>query len=249
MFQTNYKLLFPLFILLFGFNSFLFSQIETPISKPKRIEFTYSTKPNFIFADNGFYADTTFFKIEFPRMKYDLKKSPQDSLKTLGFILKSKLYDVDLKKLKSITFHTFVEKKYVYYTKNKVLDYEGSFCKTKECQTILKEFFNEKSLYGIDFSPSTIRFYDDKKSTTQVVKPKSKNFDYSKNVITWLSNSENIGTYTVLKDDYNFTNVVIFNPLLDMHVNPNQLFSNSNFGVEKVISLQSTTTLTSVKYK
>ena len=238
-----------LLILLFASNNLIFAQIEAPISNPKRIEFTYSSKPNFIFADNGFYADSTFFKIEFPRMKYILKKSPQDSLKTLGFILKSKLYDVDLKKIKSIVWHTFVETKFTYYTKYKEMDSEGSFCKTKECQSILKDFFNEKSLNGVDFSPSTLRFYDDKKRAVQMVKLKPKEIDYSKNLITWTSDNNNIGTYTVTKNDYKIANVVIFNPWLDMHINPNQLFGNSKFGVEKVYSLLTTTTLTMVKYK
>ena len=52
--------------------SFLFSQIAEKPQHFNKINFVYETKSNYNIENNGVYADTILFKIDFPHLKYIL---------------------------------------------------------------------------------------------------------------------------------------------------------------------------------
>lgn len=227
------------------------AQINPPIPNPKKIIFTYKTVPNFHFENNAVYADTFLLKKEFPRIVYDLKKSPTDTTKIVGYITKNKFNVDEIKNFKSLIFHSFYERKTIYYVKSKTGEISGSLCKSEECLKAFRLFFNDRNKAGSDFFPSEIKFYDTKKIIVFKSQFKNDEIKYEDNKINWLPDFEYIGTYAYIskKDNYKYTDAVIVDPSLDRHISPIYLFDNCSFGVREVISKYTTTTLISVEYK
>ena len=227
------------------------AQINPPIPNPRKIIFTYKTVPNFHFENNAVYADTFLLKKEFPRIKYDLKKSPTDTTKIVGCITKDKFNADEIKNFRSLLFHSFYEKKTIYNVKSKTAETSGSLCKSEECQTVYRLFFNDQNMTGTDFLPSEIKFYDTKKTIVNRGQYHYNETKYKDTKINWSPDFEYIGTYEYIskKDNYKYTNAVIVDPSLDRHISPISLFENCNFGVREVISKYTTTTLISVEYK
>ena len=64
-----------------------FSQVvfEKMPENAKEIHFVYQIKSNYIVNDEGVFADTLLLKIDFPTLKYNLRKNPQDSSLVYGF--------------------------------------------------------------------------------------------------------------------------------------------------------------------
>ena len=231
-----------LFILI-TFNLLSFSQTKSY----KKIIFTYKCKPNMIFKGNLAYVDTTLLKLEYPKIKYQLTKSPEDSLKKVGMFSVKNLSPEDLSKLKGFIFHTYTEKTYKYNLKRTASYDNGSLCQDEECQKIYK-LLSGTTTNGSDFYPNRIKYKEEKKQFKRT-NLNVTDYDYKDNIIEWVEGFENIGRY-IYKGEYNYyTNIVEFNPKLDKHVTPMPLFANCEYGVEKLYTIYTTTELVSVKYK
>jgi hypothetical protein len=242
------------FLILSSYFAFSSSaQIEVPTRNYKKIIFKYETKPNFYFKKDSVFADTFLLKKEFPRINYILKKSHKDSIQNIGYILKENMNAEEKANLSSIIFHLYHQITYTYTIKSKKTKAKGSSCMDSECKNIFKLFFNKNSP-GTTIFPSTVKYNDEHDlMTNNTYSGLSHEEKYP--LIKWSEEFENVGFYDQTiknhnSDDlYKYTNVILFNPDLDRHINPIHLFKNCNYGVRKTISKYSTTTLLSVKYK
>lgn len=223
------------------------AQINPPIPNPRKIIFTYKTVPNFHFENNAVYADTFLLKKEFPRIAYDLKKSPTDTTKIVGCITKDKFNDEEFKNFRSSMYHYFNQSKTIYYVKSKRANSSVSLCKSEDCKAVFKLFFNEQKIAGANIFSEEIQFNDKNKTIISSGEYHYRETKYQDRNINWLPNFEYIGTYENIPELEIST--VIVDPSLDRHISPISLFENCSFGVREVISKDITTTLISVEYK
>lgn len=86
--------------------SFSQEKLDKVIDNFKEIHFVYKKKSNYIINDEGVFADTLLFQIDFPDTKYILKKHPSDSTVICGFSPHKGFGNNNRKKLKSIIYHS-----------------------------------------------------------------------------------------------------------------------------------------------
>lgn len=242
-----YKYIISGFFFLVG-NNYCFSQIEEPKSNFKKIIFKYKNDSNYKFDERGIYADTFLLKKDFPKLQYQVIKSPQDSLKKIGFILLSKLNTQDKYNLRDILMQ---------YNSTKILEYNVSKKRVTSTKNYLDDPVARKfvaDVLKVEFldicrpSYSTITY---KKNLKYIAENAVMNeeYSYADNIIAWEENMPNIGVFNYLQDGYSYTNLVLVDPNLDLYINPTFLFANCEYGVKKVVSLFVTCELVSVRYE
>src|SRR5690606_32001813 len=77
----------------------------------------------------------------------------------------------------------------------------------------------------------------------------SVSYDVKFNTVVFDDDSKRSGMYTKIQGNWQIDNVVIFDESLDKNIAVVDIFSNSKFGIKKLITLHRTIELTSVSYK
>lgn len=227
-------------------NSFSQVVFEKMPGNTKKIHFVYEEKSNYFINENGVYADTLLMKIDFPNLKYTLKKHPKDSTILCGFSTFKGLGEKNNEKLRSILYHN---NETIYGTvdlkKNiTTLNYIRDDYKTKE---LFKKVFNEnynKFEYTIEIDYNRSKIYYSFPSVDY-----KKRFDDLMREVIFYDDSKLYGHYFRQTDLYREDNLVTFDKSLDKKINMDLIFNNNEYGLSKHISVFSTIELKSVKYE
>ena len=233
------------FSVLILFQTIVFSQ--TAVSETySKIHFVYEQKPNFFIENNKLYADTLLFRISFPELKFSKEISPIDSTKTIGFIAIENLSKTDKKSLNGFLYHTAFMIQGIYDVKRN---------ETKLFYTNPTKPFREiyKKYLGANFPNVNYNVVIDYKNREIY-----KNYFYLNKVaplgsqliaLTFTNEDKSIGTYTFQTKNGSQTNVVAINNKHNKKITSDEVFSNNDFAIEKIISLYDITTLMSVVYE
>jgi hypothetical protein len=237
------KILFPVLILVCNI---ALSQAVIPETYSK-IKFVYEQQSNFLIENGNLYADTLLFRISFPKLKFSTVISPIDSTKTIGFIAMKNLNKEDKRTLGSSLYHTTHIITGIYdvkKNKTKLLFRRGS--------PALTEIF--KKYFGGDSSPFVFDVIIDYKNDAIYTNYPSVNYSSSiksklKKII-FASTDKSVGTCTFLTHRNDFqTDVVTLNNKYSKKITSDEVFSNNDYAIDKIVSLYDTTTLLSVIYE
>jgi hypothetical protein len=230
-------------VLLIG--NFVFSQSGESI-KFSKINFTYEQKSNYHINNDGVYADTLLFSFDYPKLKYNTRINPTDSTKTVGFLAFKDFSNEDKRKLVSSLYHN---------TQNIDGTYDANNNITKliilRNDTILKNIFKKyfKEKYR-KFAYSVLINYDKKYIKTRYPKIHyNKKFATELRNIIFFDDDKNSGMYSYKTIDYTFSNLVTLNKNYDNKVVPDEVFSNNEFSVQKITTINRTTNLKFVSYE
>jgi hypothetical protein len=236
------KILFPVLILVCNI---VLSQTAVPETYSK-IKFVYEQKPNFFIENNKLYADTLLFRISFPELKFSKGISPIDSTKTIGFIVIENLSKEDKKRLNGFLYHTAFMIQGTYDVKKN---------KTKLFYTRPTKPFieNYKKYLGANFPKVNYNVVIDYKNREIY-----KNYFYINKVapldsqlitLTFTNEDKSIGTYTFQTKNGFETDIVILNNKHNNKITSDEVFSNNDYAIDKIVTLYDTTTLLSVVYE
>ena len=236
------KIIFFILILVGNIAS---SQKSIPETYSK-IKFVYEQKSNFFTVDNKVYADTLLLKVEFPKTKFTKVVSPQDSLKIIGSVKIKSLSKEEIKRLESQLYH------------NTHLIQGIHNLKTNKTTLFFKRGSGEliktyRENFGHNFTPFAYKIIIDyNKKTINTNYPKvnySKSFQSELKKIDFVDAEKEIGSCSYQTANGIMTDIVNFNKLYNIKVATDMIFSNNDYGVEKIVSFFDTTTLTSVTYE
>lgn len=228
-------------LFLFSFWS-CFSQknFDTIPENAKEIHFVYEIKSRYLIND----ADALLFKIDFPNLKYSLRKKPTDTLTNCGFSTLKNFTLEELKKLKAIIYHT----NETIFAVNFIASKKTVFKVIRgndETKLIFKKYFNERFV--------NFKYRQEFNFVKRTEKRKYPNVNYnltfdkiSKNLE--FKNEDDFGFYYETKNNLQFKNLVLFDKKLSKYISP-KVFENNNFGIKEIETVQETITLKSVVYK
>lgn len=223
-----------------------FSQTVVPEAYSK-IKFVYEQKPNFFIENNKLYADTLLFRISFPELKFSKGISPIDSTKTIGFTPMKNLSKEDKRTLGSSLYHcthSIVGTYDVKKNKTKLLFRRGSPAMT---EIFKKYFLGPSSPFAFDV---IIDYKNDAIYTNYPSVNYSSSIKSKLKKILFAGTDKSVGTYTFLTGRNDFqTNVVTLNEKHNKKITSDEVFSNNDFAIDKIVSLYETTTLLSVIYE
>jgi hypothetical protein len=238
------KIVIHVFLFFCTFSIFSQVKFEKIPENVKEIHFTYEMKSNYVINEEGVFADTLLLKIDFPDVKYTLRKHPKDTMVFCGFSTIKNFGETNKSKLLSIIYHTNETINAIHFihkgkTVFKVV--RGD----EETKKIFKEYFKEsftnfKYTEYFDFVKKKHKVSYPRVSYDQTFAQKSKIIEHH--------NDESFGNYHETYDGFDYQNVVFFNNDLSKYISP-VLFSNIKFGVEKLETIKKTITLQSVYYK
>ncbi|MCX6172791.1 MAG: hypothetical protein NT048_08140 [Flavobacterium sp.] len=224
-----------------GFTQVVFEKMP---NEAKEIHFVYQKKSNYVINDEGIFADTLLLKIDFPDLKYTLRKHPKDSTIICGFSTLKKLGDINKPKLKGILYHTNETIYGIHFIPSKKTVF-NVVRGDEETKMIFKKYFKER------FINFEYREEFDFVNKTEKIKFPNVNYDRTFTEISKtieFQKDESVGFYSEINKGVLFNNVVFFNNELSKFISP-ILFANSKFGVEKLETIMRTITLKSVTYK
>lgn len=210
----------------------------------KKIIFEYERKSNIDVTENGVYADSILLKIEFPSYSSESRINPKDSSLTTSFIKLAELSKDDKKKLGNIIYHSNEIIKGEYLTQKNKAKYSA----TRNHPETKKAFKTLKLIHPGSFHYKYEINY--KKGLKEVFYPLKSYVDSFKNVEKRINYVDSLnGTYEVL-----VKNKILLHNLIHLNENLNKyitfdIFANSEFGVEKTVSIYETIKLTSVTYQ
>jgi hypothetical protein len=237
------KIVFPVLILVCNI---VLSQTVTPETYSK-INFVYEQKSNFIIENDNLYADTLLFRFTFPKLKFSIVISPIDSTKTVGFIAMKNLNKEDKRTLGSSLYHSTHTIKGTYdvkKNKTKLLYRRGSSAMT---EIFKKYFLGPSSPFAFDV---IIDYKNDAIYTNYPSVNYSSSIKSKLKKILFAGTDKSVGTYTFLTGTNDFqTNVVTLNEKHNKKITSDEVFSNNDYAIEKIVSLYDTTTLLSVIYE
>ena len=227
------------------FCNIVLSQTVTPETYAK-IKFVYEQKPNFFIENNKLYADTLLFRISFPELIFSKGISPIDSTKTIGFIAIENLSKGDKKRLNGFLYHTAFMIQGTYDVKKN---------KTKLFYTRPTKPFREnyKKYLGANFPKVNYNVVIDYKNRDLY-----KNYFYLSEeaplgsqliALKFTNQDKSIGTYTFPTKNGFETDIVILNKKHSNKITSDEVFSNNDYAIDKIVSLYDTTTLLSVIYE
>jgi hypothetical protein len=210
----------------------------------KKIIFEYERKSNIEVTENGVYADSTVFKIEFPSYITESRINPQDSSQTTRFIKLDELSKEDKKKLGNIIYHSneIIKGEYLIQKNKAKYKVTRNHPETKKAFKILNLIhpgsFHYK--YEVNYKNELKEVFYPLISYVHSFKDVEKSIDY----IDSLN-----GTFDVLiNNKILLHNLIHFNKNLNKYITFD-IFANTNFGVEKTVSIYETIKLTSVTYQ
>ena len=223
--------------------SVLFSQIVEKPQNFKKINFVYETKSNYHIENQGVYADTLLFKIDFPNLKYIQLNNSSKNEDFNGFIPINNFKEDDLKKLASILYHTNQKFMGEY---DKVND-ETNF-KVIRDDELTKKIFKEILHMKYDYFEYKIKINYKKNK----IKTNFPSVSYTHKIDELLNKltfkNDTIGEYIQIRNHLEFRNIVLLNSKLDPKIMPHEIFSNNNFGIEAIKKINDITILKSVSY-
>ena len=214
----------------------------------KKIHFVYEERTNYFLNDSGVYADTLLLAYDFPDLKYVKVKSPSEVNMICGYLPFSAFSDSkDKNRLVSgQLYHKNQTYEGTYYVnKNKTII--NVIRDNKEIQQKVKKYFDE---YFPRFTFDIVINY--KKETENGIfiswygNGEEKK---EKRKVTYFDDEKLIGSYKIKYKNIEEKNIVVFNKKLNSKIVPAVIFSNSDYGVEKITTLFETFELKSVTYE
>jgi hypothetical protein len=233
------------FVFFLTFNK-CFSQVlfeKTP-ANAKEIHFVYETKSNYLVNDDGVFADTLLLNIDFPNLKYILRKNPKDTSVVCGFSTLKDFGGKNKDKLYSILYHSNETINGIHFIPSKKTVFKvvrGD----DETKMVFKKYLKQR-FYNFEYREE----FDFVKKTGKINFPRV-NYDRTFAEISKkikFNNDPSIGFYEEESKGFLFKNIVFFNNDLSKFISP-ILFDNNIVGVEKIETVQRTITLKSVTYK
>jgi hypothetical protein len=223
-----------------------FSQIKDEKIPPntKEIHFVYQMKSNYVINDEGIFADTIAFKIDFPNLKYTLRNNPLDSTLVCGFSTLKNFGNKNKVKLKALLYHANETINGIHFIASKKTVY-NVVRGDDETRMIFKKYLKEK------FPNFEYRVEIDFVKKTEKINYPRVNYEHTFAEIAKtieFNNEENIGFYFQTNKGVLYKNIVILNNKLSNFVSP-LLFNNNKFGIDKIETIDRTITLKSVFYK
>jgi hypothetical protein len=209
----------------------------------KEIQFTYRLKTKVLVDESGVYADSLFFRMNFPAVKFIKVNQPKENHLNACIQLQS-LKKVDKEKLEGILYHANEVYTATYSIKNDQTniaasrnDAELKVVFNKYFQTNYKTFkYNEKLDY--------------KKRVKRIVYPNisyQPKFDEIEKSISWISETE--GTFNEIVGNSNIANVIVVDRNLAKVISLGHIFENCEFGVISIESVANKLELIAVTYK
>jgi hypothetical protein len=223
--------------------TYFFSQIAEKPENFNKINFEYETKANYFVDEQGVYADTLLLKIDFPNLKHIIKINTIENVNYTGFIPLKNLKGDNLEKLISILYHTN-QKIFGEYNKKSNKTVLKVIRDDENLKKIFKENFKKSYHYFnyeviINYKKNEIDTNYPRVSYSNTIEERNKKMIYKR---------DTFGIFKEIIRNIEYINNVYLNSELDSKIMPEDLFSNNNFGVEKIEKIQSTTTLKSVSY-
>ena len=210
----------------------------------QEIHFIYKKGTNYVINDEGIFADTLLLKIDFPELKYSLRKHPLDATVTCGFSTLKEFGRDNKKKLFSIIYHT----NETIYATHFIISKKTIFNVVRgdeETKKVFKIYFGERFVnfeyqQEFDFSKRIEKRKYPRVNYTFTFDEIAKKIDFK--------TDETFGFYSETIMNVLYNNVVYFNKDLPKYVSP-LVFKNNIAGVEKIETISKTITLKSVYYK
>lgn len=221
-----------------------FAQEKTP--QYSKAYFVYERKSNYHIDEKGVYADTLLLKAEFPDLKYSRVKHPIDSIRIVGYVPLDKLSKKDKDELASSIYHTTELIEGVHDFKKNItrLKIRRDDANAKE---VIKKYLGEryhkfKHKETIDYNKQKIWLKFPSISYT-------KKFDTELKTIKFGSDTRLWGYYRENRKTLLLDNFVLLKEGLDNKIVPDVIFSNNEFGVEKIATIYQTIRLKSVTFE
>lgn len=223
-----------LYLVVLVIGNFAFSQNRE--NATSSINFKYEQRPNCILVEKGLYANKLFLDVNFPNLKYELQNESKES-NPIGFIAIKEFSKSDLKKLASVFYH---------YANSIEGSYDAVKNKTKFTVTRNLEFLNDsvekilntkfrkfKYTVNLDYNKKMIKYKYPSGSYDYTFKENAKKLAFTEN------DSLN-GKYSYKTDNKVYTDSVELNENYDNKITPYLVFSNTAFGVQKIVNVEYT---------
>lgn len=231
-------------LILFLFSILAHAQ-EKDLGSYSKIHFNYRQTSNFDLDEKGIYANPSLIEFHFPNLKYELIKERFDASQKTAFIDYKTLTKENIKKITSIIYHTTQQIEGIYDVNQDKTIYTITRS-SKELEQIF-QYLNEK-FYKFKYK----MIVDYKKKKIEIIYPTVSYKKQGKEVFRTIVFNDAVeinGSYTFQSEGKVFTNQVQLNKELNKKIVPDEFFSNNNFGVKKIISLEDTKTLINYSYE
>jgi len=239
------KFLLNILFLVSFWNCFSQNSYSAEPAAYKKIHFVYERKANFYFDENGIYADTTYCRIEFPRVRFVKTKHPKENHQC-GFISFStiKADEETAKRLLGIIYHSYESYVGIYDLKK-----NRTTIKAVRYDPEVKKLFN--NIFDKSYSKFTYTIYIDYKRKIKTVEFPSVTYEKSfyEEQKKLRENSLNQIYFTEVRADLSFPNLVSLNENLSKYITFGYVFENNDFGLDKLSSIYGTYQLKSVSYE
>lgn len=230
------------FIMSFGIG-FSQNKFEQMPENTKEIHFSYQLKSKVHIDESGVYADSLFFKRNFPRLKFSQVANPEMFYLNAKILFRN-LRNADKKRLMAILYLNNENYEGIYFVEqNKTIIFADR--SDEEIKEIFKKYFKED--YE-DYKYKVELYYGNK--TKHILYPSiyyQFRFDEIEKEIEWLTETKGIYKESSNKDV--FTTTVTFDKNLSKYITIGYIFKNSEFGAIKIESFESVLELTEVTYK
>ena len=224
-------------------NSFSQTKFDKAPVNAKEIHFVYEKKSNYFVNEKGVFADSLLLATDFPRMKFEMINHPLDSTKICGFVSFKKLNKDEKKFLENTIYHTNEKIVATYYIPSKTTIFNVTR-NDDEAKNIFNKYFHQtyfKFEYRQEFNYNT-----------GIEKRQFPRVNYTlkfEEIEKTITTKDAINAYyTEVKKNISYKNIVLMNENLSKFITP-MIFTNNDFGVEKLESISETIQLKSVTYK
>ena len=221
------------------------SQDNTPVAF-STIKFIYEQNSNFNILNKVLYADTILMKTEFPQVKFKKVENPEDLSKIIAAVEIQSLNKEDKKKVKSQLYHGT-------HTINGIFDVKKNktYLSFKRGNAAISKTFIEN--FATDVTPFAFNIIIDYDKKIIIRNYPNANYSnsFSKEMkeIKFIDSKPVLGTFSYSTVKGLHTDLVEMNIKNDAKITTDIIFTNNKYGVDKVISLYTTTTLKSVIYE
>ena len=243
------KKIFLLLMIIFSVQKgFSQSNFQEAPKKYKKIHFVYEQKSNFQLRGDGVFADTLLLKFEFPNVNYKKVQDPTTPGRICGLVPYSGFFlEEDRKRLIRLTYNDSQTIEGFYIPKKQKLIFNITRDNIEVKERIKREF-NDYSLLKNSYS----LVVDFKNGQVTKILPDSNENKISgieQLDILFIDNSKLKGIYKENLKKTPESNEVFLNKTLNKSITPGILFSNNDFGIEKLTTMYKTYKLLSVTYE
>jgi hypothetical protein len=231
-------------ILFFSFTLFY----QSP-KKTQKIHFVYHIKSNCELYEDGMYADTLLLKQgSLKSLPFQLKKHPKDASKIVGFVEYKNLTKNQKSTIVGIFEHNNI-KLDCYYNpkKDQTIVYTNRYENDND-RLLLKKYLNKTYTPSLN-NKAYVDYKTNQRSYMNSPISSTLEFDPRKMTIEWFDDTKTAGQFKISNGKFTFTDLIVANPDIDKHITPTYLFSNCEYGIQKVVSIFQTMELISYEYK